>query len=88
MKKYLIIISFLVLSGCSYEGEKISTYLKKPETFIKDPHYKKYKESLADAESLYLQKEINFSEYSKQKKSIDEKYESEIQSRQRSIESN
>ncbi len=88
MKKYLIIISFLVLSGCSYEGEKISTYLKKPETFIKDPHYKKYKESLADVESLYLQKEINFSEYSKQKKSIDEKYESEIQSRQRSIESN
>lgn len=88
MKNYLIIISFLVLAGCSYEGEKISTYLKKPETFIKDPHYKKYKESLADAETLYIQKEITFAEYNKQKKAINEKYEAEIQARQKSIESN
>jgi len=64
MKKSLILLSALVLFGCSY-GQG---YLENPKSFIRDPHFTAYKKSRDQLESTYLRKEITYAEYIEKKK--------------------
>jgi len=77
MKKSLLLLSTLVLFGCSYGQD----YLKNPSSFIRDPHFTDYKSNRDDLESAYLSKEITYAEYIEQKNKIDEQYSKEVQER-------
>ena len=77
MKKSLLVLSMLVIFGCSYGQD----YLKNPTSFIRDPHFTEYKNNRDDLESSYLNKEITYAEYIEQKNKIDEQYSKEVQER-------
>jgi len=81
MKKAILLISAVVLIGCTYEGEKLSTYLQHPRTFIKDPHFANYKDKRDDLESQYLKKELTYAEYVEKMDELDETYSKEVQER-------
>jgi len=77
MKKSLVLICVLMLFGCTYGQE----YLERSDTFIRDPHFTKYKQNRDSLESSYLQKEITYAEYIEQRDKMDEQYSKEVQER-------
>ena len=81
MKKSLLLLSVLVLFGCTYGQD----YLDNPTSFIRDPHFTEYKNSRDDLESSYLRKEITYAEYIEQKNKVDEQYSKEVQERNSKI---
>ena len=73
MRKYALIVAVVLLVGCETEQIK---------SFVKDPHYTHYQESLDDLEQSYLKKEISYARYLEQKKEIDDNYAKEVQERE------
>ena len=77
MKKILMVICALMLSGCAYG----KGYLENPESFIRDPHFTEYKNKRDALESTYLRREITYAEYIEQRDKLDNKYDQEVQER-------
>ena len=78
MKKYAVVVLGLLLAGCTYEGKKLDSYVNDPASIIQDPHFAGFQEKKDTVESQYLRKEINFAEYTKQIKELDDKYNQEV----------
>lgn len=88
MNRKMIVLLFLVsvLIGCTYAGERtLGDYLQEPTTLVQDPHFGNYKEKRDAIESLYLKKEISYSEYLEQTKELDDQYSREVQQRENII---
>ncbi len=81
MKKGFIVLCAVMLFGCAYGQE----YLENPRSFIRDPHFTKYKENRDDLERSYLHKEITYAEYIEQKDTLDDNYTKEVQKRNKII---
>lgn len=84
MKNFLLILLIFSCVGCtnmSKEGIKFREYLKQPRMFIKDPHFAAYKEKRDSIESMYLNKEIDYVEYTTKMDELDEKYIKEVEAR-------
>lgn len=88
MKKFALLLVCFVFLGCTYGGEGFKTYLEDPRAFIKDPHYKHYKEDRNALESQYLREEISYVDYIEKMKELDEGYTAEVERRRSIIESN
>lgn len=86
MKKIIVLFLAVVVMGCAYEGQKISEYFKSPKTFIRDPHFVKYRDQRNALESEYLQKKISYAEYIQQRDALDENYAKDVQERDQKIE--
>jgi len=86
MRKFMMIFLLVGLVGCAYEGEKVRTYFDEPQLFIRDPHFRNYKQAIDDLESQYLKKDISYAEYVEQKEKLDTKYSREVQERNQKIE--
>ncbi len=85
MKKIIILILAVILTGCAYEGKRLGEYFGDPRSFIKDPHFAEYKEKRNVLENQYLQKSISYAEYMEQMNKLDENYAREVQERDRKI---
>ena len=81
MKNILLLFLIIVISGCTYEGEKISNYIDDPKLFIRDPHFMHYKEKRDDLERRYLRKKITYAEYIEQRQKLDDQYDSDVNRR-------
>ena len=84
-KKLLLLIcvtSFVgLVSGCVYEGRKLSDYMENPRSFIRDPHFADYKNKRDALESRYLNKEIDYAQYTERMDKLDNQYTKEINER-------
>ncbi|MBU0468458.1 MAG: hypothetical protein KKD07_01990 [Candidatus Omnitrophica bacterium] len=85
VKKGLLVLLAMVLVGCTYQGEKLSSYFENPRSIIKDPHFTNYKAKRDALESQYLQKEISYADYSEGMDALDESYAKEVQERDAKI---
>lgn len=84
MKKSIFLILAVICAGCSgmaKDGVKFSEYFKQPRNFINDPHFAEYKEKRDAVESMYLNKEIDYVEYTNQMDELESKYTAEVQAR-------
>ena len=81
IKKVLLFLCVVGLCGCTY-GQN---YLDDPGSFIRDPHFAAYQKKREDLELQYLRKEITYAEYVKEKDTLDQTYEKEIQERNKKI---
>lgn len=86
MKRIMVFCFIAFIVGCTYEGTKISSYIKNPSTLLKDPLSVNYQQALDDLESSYLQKKITYAEYVKQKQQIEDDYQEKVQARTKIIE--
>ncbi len=87
MKKLVALLMLVLCAGCSYEGKTFEDYMHDPGAIIKDPHYSSYKEKRDALESQYLNKKITYPEYIEKVKALDNKYNQEVDKRNRIIES-
>ncbi|MFT5169434.1 MAG: hypothetical protein ACI9F2_000065 [Lysobacterales bacterium] len=81
----LIVFSLVGCSGMSKEGVKFREYLKHPRMLIKDPHFAEYKEKRDAIESMYLNKGIDYVEYTNQMEELDGRYVQEVEERNAKI---
>ena len=89
MKKFLLLVFALTCIGCSggltKEGVTFKDYLRQPRLLIKDPHFAEYKEERDKIEALYLNKTIDYVEYTRRMDELDEDYTKEVQARDEKI---
>ncbi|HBG61459.1 MAG: hypothetical protein A2Y03_01455 [Omnitrophica WOR_2 bacterium GWF2_38_59] len=85
VKKGLLVILAMILVGCSYQGQKLSSYFENPRSIIKDPHFTSYKEKRDALESQYLQRDITYADYVQGMDELDESYAKEVQERDAKI---
>ena len=86
MKNIVLFCLIFVLVGCTYKGEKISTYVDDPKTIFQDPLSVKHQKALDELERKYLRKDITYAEYIESKKKMEEDYVKEVQAREAIIE--
>ena len=86
MKKIMVFCFIAFIVGCTYEGTKIGCYVKDPSTLLEDPLSVNHQQALDDLESSYLNKEITYAEYVKQKQQIEDDYQEKVQTRTKIIE--
>ena len=79
MKKNILILVVLALSGCTYEGKN---YFEQPQYLIRDPHFSDYQSKRDTLESKYLNKEITYADYVQQRDELDKNYSKEVQTRE------
>lgn len=90
MKKLMpvIVLTFFLLGCSDYSGQgALKNFLVHPETWLKDPHFTEYKENRDELESAYLNKEITYAEYVKQKEELDERYDAQVKERNKILSS-
>ena len=79
MKKIILLAALLFVgTGCA---ERLHSYIEHPESFVKDPHFAEYKESLDHIERQYLNHEITYAQYLEEKQQLDDKYDYEVKER-------
>lgn len=88
VKKGLLVVLAVLLVGCTYEGQKLSTYFDSPRSLIKDPHFTSYKEKRDALESQYLQREISYADYVEKMDALDDSYAKEVKERDAKITAN
>jgi len=76
-KKLISLLLLLVLVGCSHYD--------RPGDLFRDPHFGQYKEQQAKLESQYLNKEMSYADYMKQRDELDAKYDKEVSERDSKI---
>ena len=88
MRKMSIVFLGVLLTGCTYQGKSLESYVYDPASIIQDPHFAGYKEKRDALESQYLRKEISYADYLKQVEELDAKYNGEVKSREMKLDQN
>ncbi|MBF0532793.1 MAG: hypothetical protein HQL23_06825 [Candidatus Omnitrophica bacterium] len=84
-RKYGWILLLILLAGCTYEGKRLGDYISDPVSVIEDPHYSGYQAKRNQLERDYLNKKINFADYTAKVKELDEKYAKEVLDRDQKL---
>jgi len=82
MKKLIVLFCAVVvlgLSGCSLWNARSM------QDLLEDPHYREYLQKQEDLEKQYLEEQITYSDYLKQKKEMDNMYEYEVKERNKKL---
>ena len=82
MKNSIVILTFLIFIGCSYD---MQTYVDEPRTLLVDPLTVENTKALDALEDAYLKKKISYEEYLKQKAILEEDYARDVQKREKLI---
>lgn len=87
MKKIILIIFIVGLMGCTYQGEKLNTYINEPKYLIRDPHFARYTQERDELEKQYIEKKITYADYVEKRDALDLQYTKEVQERNNKISS-
>jgi len=86
MKFFILILSCLLVSACSYGEQRIQKVMDDPIELLKDPLTVEHKQAMTDLEQAYLNEDITYAEYLEQKKQLEEDYTRQVQKREAWIE--
>ena len=86
MKKLLIVLFVVFVSGCASTTERLEAIVDDPGAILQDPGYASYQQKLDDLEKQQLQKKITYDEYLKQKNKIEEDYAREVHQQRETVE--
>lgn len=86
MKKFFLVLLVLFFVGCSYAGkEPWHNYLHVPRTWLMDPHFAEYKKAREALELEHINGSCTYAVYQEKMKKLNEKYEREVQAREKSL---
>lgn len=88
MKKVILLLIIVGLSGCSYGKQHVEFMLDNPPGVLEDSLYAGYEAQFEDLESQYLQKEISYAEYVEKKSDLEDRYTQEANRRAVIVEGN
>ncbi len=80
MKNLSLLWVLVLLSGCAYGAQQV-------KTMVTDPSSKTHQESLDELESRYLKGDISYSQYQDMKQEELNRYDSEVQKREATLNS-
>ena len=79
MNKLLCFCLVLFLAGCTTVGTE------EVKNIVTDPHFAGYQRNMDELESFYLKGEINYADYLKKKKQMEDEYNKEVKQRENII---
>lgn len=83
MRNIIVLISMLLLVGCSYsQQDSWNDNYYVPDRWLKDSRFSDYRQQREEIEERYLQKKIDYEEYIQKMKELNGLYEEGVRNRE------